>query len=96
MKKVPCDRNKRPEHIGGILRRTLRDLFLRSNQLRKLKRRHSMDDRFDDFDGPDWEDWMIIGPLSEDIAREKRDIERTRREWDDEDDDYWKWINKRW
>jgi hypothetical protein len=27
-----------------------------------------MDDFFDDYDGPDWEDWMIIGPLSEDIA----------------------------
>jgi hypothetical protein len=27
-----------------------------------------MDDCFDDYDGPDWEDWMIIGPLSEDIA----------------------------
>jgi hypothetical protein len=27
---------------------------------------------------PDWEDWMIIGPLSEDIAREKRDIERSQ------------------
>jgi len=50
----------------------------------------------DDFlDGPDWEDWMIIGPLSEDIVREKRDIERTRREWNNEDDDYWDIINRR-
>jgi hypothetical protein len=39
---------------------------------------------------------MIIGPLSEDIAREKRDIERTRREWDDdEDDEYWEWLNRK-
>ena len=30
-------------------------------------------DLTDDLDGLDWEDWMIIGPLSEDIAREKRD-----------------------
>ena len=28
-----------------------------------------MEDFFDD--GLDWEDWMIIGPLSEDIAEEK-------------------------
>ncbi len=58
-----------------------------------------MDDFFDDYDGEglEWQDWMIIGPLSEDIAREKRDIERTRREWDDEeDDDYWGIINRRW
>jgi hypothetical protein len=39
---------------------------------------------------------MIIGPLSEDIAREKRDIERARREWDDQEDDYWDMINRRW
>ena len=55
-----------------------------------------MDDFFDDCDGLEWQDWMIIGPLSEDIAREKRDIERMRREWDDGDDDYWTIINKRW
>ena len=35
------------------------------------------DDFFDDFDGLDWEDWMIIGPLSEEIADEmKRRIYR--------------------
>jgi hypothetical protein len=63
--------------------------------IRRLKGRHDMDDCFDDFDRPDWEDWMIIGPLSEEIAREKRDIERTRREWDDdEDDEYWEWLNR--
>jgi hypothetical protein len=63
--------------------------------IRRLKGRHDMDDFFDDCDGPDWEDWMIIGPLSEEIAREKRDIERTRREWDDdEDDEYWEWLNR--
>ena len=28
----------------------------------------------DDF-GPDWEDWMIIGPLSEDIARDRKEQE---------------------
>ena len=27
-----------------------------------------MDDCFDDYDGLEWQDWMIIGPLSEDIA----------------------------
>ena len=39
-----------------------------------------MDDFNDEHDGLDWEDWMIIGPLSEDIAREKRDRERARRD----------------
>lgn len=39
-----------------------------------------MDDYFDDFDGIDWEDWMIIGPLSEDIANEKRAIDRAYRD----------------
>lgn len=55
-----------------------------------------MDDCFDDHDGLEWQDWMIIGPLSEDIARERRDIERTNREWDDQDDEYWDMINRRW
>ena len=26
-----------------------------------------------------WQDWMVIGPLSEEIAREKREQERLRR-----------------
>ena len=43
----------------------------------------------DDFwDGPDWQDWMIIGPVSEDITKEKQEQDRIRRELDDEDDDY--------
>jgi hypothetical protein len=29
-----------------------------------------MEDFFDD--GLDWEDWMVIGPLSEDMADEER------------------------
>lgn len=37
-----------------------------------------MDDFFDD--ELDWEDWMIIGPLSEDIAEEKRERERIERD----------------
>ena len=45
-----------------------------------------MEDFFDD-DGLDWEDWMIIGPLSEDMAEEKRERERIERDMfrDDED-----------
>ena len=35
-----------------------------------------MIDFFDDFDGIEWHDWMIIGPLSEDIANEKRERDR--------------------
>ncbi len=83
------------ELLGNILQRTLREIILKSS-LHKQKRRHHMDDCFDDFDGLEWQDWMIIGPLSEDIAREKRDIERTKREWDDQDDDYWERLNRRW
>ena len=56
-----------------------------------------MDDYFDDFwDGIDATDWMIIGPLSEDIAREKREQDRIRNEWDDgEGMDYWEWLDRR-
>jgi hypothetical protein len=43
---------------------------------------------------PDWENWMIIGPLSEDLAREKRERERIRREADNSGDDYWDNIEK--
>lgn len=53
----------------------------------------SPDESTDDFwDGPDWQDWMIIGPLSEDIAREKRDIDRIRKK----NDDYWETVKRRW
>ncbi len=34
----------------------------------------------DDYYGPDVRDWMIIGPMSEEIAEEKRRKERIRRE----------------
>jgi len=34
----------------------------------------------DDFDGMDWQDWMIIGPLSEDIASEKQERDREYRD----------------
>ena len=84
----------RLELLGDILRRTLRNLVLQNNQ-NKQERRRTMDDFFDDCDGLDWDDWMIIGPLSEDIGRERRGIERTRREWDDQDDDYWEWLNRK-
>lgn len=48
------------------------------------------------WDGPEWQDWMIIGPLSEDIAKEKRKQDRIIRELDDADDEYWDIINRRW
>jgi len=41
----------------------------------------------DGFDGLDWEDWMIIGPLSEDIAEEKRERERIERDMFENDED---------
>ena len=39
-----------------------------------------------DFDGIDWEDWMLIGPLSEDIANEKRERDRAYRDMFGDDD----------
>jgi hypothetical protein len=88
------DGNEELEPIGSILRETLRQMALRSIRLTQERTRH-MDDCFDDFDGPDWQDWMIIGPLSEDIAREKREQDRIQRDLDDEDE-YWEIINKKW
>ena len=82
------------ELLGNILLRSLRNLILKYS-LHQRQRRLQMDDCFDDYDGLEWQDWMIIGPLSEDIARERRDIERTNREWDDQDDEYWDMINRR-
>jgi hypothetical protein len=42
-------------------------------------------DFFDD--GFDWEDWMIIGPMSEDIAEEEKEKERIRRDMFGDDED---------
>ena len=53
------------------------------------------DDFIDDFDGLDWGEWMIIGSLTEDIVREKREKERIRKE-DRFGDDYWDIIDERW
>jgi hypothetical protein len=50
----------------------------------------------DDFDGIDWEDWLIIGPLSEDIAREKIEKDRLGKDNDESDGDYWDIIDRRW
>jgi hypothetical protein len=41
---------------------------------------------FDDFDGIDCDDWMSIGPMSEDIAKEKRDRNRALRDMLSDDD----------
>jgi hypothetical protein len=54
-------------------------------------------DFFDGHNGTDWQDWMMIGPLSEEIANEKREQDRIQKELDDDfDDDYWDNINKKW
>ncbi len=50
----------------------------------------------DDFDGLDWKDWLIIGPLGDQLAQEKCDEERIRREIDNLDDDYWDIIERSW
>jgi len=46
-----------------------------------------MNDIIDDFDGIDANDWLIIGPLSEEIANEKREQERAYRDTFGDDDD---------
>jgi len=46
-----------------------------------------MNDFFDDNDGIDADDWMIIGPLSEDIAKEKREKDRAYRDTFGDDED---------
>jgi len=48
----------------------------------------------EDFDGIDWEDWIIIGPISEDIARERQEQDDIQRD-NDESDEYWDIINSR-
>ena len=55
-----------------------------------------MDDFFDDCDEPDIWAWGIIFPVAEDIAREKREQDRIRRELDDTDNEYWDIINRKW
>lgn len=35
---------------------------------------------------PRWQDWMIIGPLSEEIAREEKEKKKIERDMSDEDD----------
>jgi len=48
---------------------------------------HFMDD-FDDpceddgYDGLEWQDWMIIGPMAEELAEEKRERDRIDQERD--------------
>jgi len=41
----------------------------------------------DYFDGLDWNDWIIVGPLAEDIAKDQKRQEDLEKEiWDDSDD----------
>jgi len=47
------------------------------------------------WDGPSWQDWMIIGPLAESLAREKGERERIRKENRSENGS-WKLIKKEW
>jgi len=62
-------------------------------------RENDMNAFFDDWDGEtlDWDEIAFLGVLSEDIARKKRDRERARREWEDDDgqDDFWEWLNRK-
>ena len=61
------------------------------------------DDSIDDYDDPckdggydglEWQDWMIIGPLSEQIAEEKQEQERIVRDNDNIGDDYWDFLER--
>jgi hypothetical protein len=49
------------------------------------------------WDGPGWQDWMIIGPMSENIANEQREQDRLQKEWEEENDkDYWNNLDEPW
>ena len=58
-----------------------RGVFLGEGLLRFTDRmsrgRNTMSDHFGELD---WEDWAIIGSMSEDIANEEREIEKARRD----------------
>ena len=41
---------------------------------------------FDDFDGIGVDDWLIIGPLSEQLSEEKREREKLYRDMSEDDD----------
>ena len=41
----------------------------------------------EDYEGLDWDDWMIIGPLSEEIAEERRERRRIERDLFEDDDE---------
>jgi hypothetical protein len=44
---------------------------------------------FDFLDGFDIDDWMIIGPLSEELAKDERDRRRLEEDLDQDDDEPW-------
>jgi len=55
------------------------------------------DDFMDDFgdpcedggyDGLEWQDWMIIGPLSEELAKERRERDRIERDMFGDDGEF--------
>lgn len=49
-----------------------------------------MGEFFDIFDGgPDWVDWAIIGPLSEEMAEKERERRRLEDELDEDDEIPW-------
>ena len=45
-------------------------------------------DNFGDHNGLDWQDWMIFGPLSEDIVQEEQEQNRIIKEFEDDEDDW--------
>lgn len=49
-----------------------------------------------DFDGiDDWEDWMIIGPMSEEISRENQERDKAIQDNNTSESDYWEIINEK-
>jgi hypothetical protein len=43
-------------------------------------------DIFEDFI-PDWDDWGIIFPISEEMAEDEKNLKKIKKSFDDEDDD---------
>lgn len=42
----------------------------------------------DGYGGLEWQDWMVLGPLSEQIAEEKQEKERIERDMFGDDNDF--------
>ena len=45
--------------------------------------------------GPSWQDWLVIGPLAESLARDERERERIRSENEEAEDVSWDVVRRK-